>query len=300
MNGQIKPEIIVMMVFVVFFALLGCIIKCCEGFHHVYGRSDDEHGVIIITIEKLVGVNPSVLRSISVVDFNSQDFKDGVECVVCLSELADGDRARVLPSCNHWFHADCIDSWFQSHFTCPICRKIVGSAQQLVLPKITIEPSDFLTNPPPNTGTAMDDDLKVLFELAIVLALYCGALWCLCRLESYLRNYNLPTQPPRSFHDLIKNIEPSGNYKPPAPRPIPVVTFNSRHFKDGIQCVVCLSELAEGDKARVLPSCNHCFHADCIDQWLQSNSSCPVCRNNNIGRLILSNGEVVIDILGGT
>ncbi|VVA94867.1 unnamed protein product [Arabis nemorensis] len=69
------------------------------------------------------GIKPSVLRSIPVVDFDSKDFKDNVECVVCFSELVDGDKARVLPS---WFHADYIDSWLRSHSTCPICRKRVA------------------------------------------------------------------------------------------------------------------------------------------------------------------------------
>ncbi|CAH8293307.1 unnamed protein product [Eruca vesicaria subsp. sativa] len=106
-----------------------CIIKCSNNDiddNHDYGRSN-EH--VTVTIDESTGINPSILRSISIVDFNSQDFKDGIQCVVCLSELADGDKARVLPSCNHWFHADCIESWFQSHTTCPVCRKIVGLVQ---------------------------------------------------------------------------------------------------------------------------------------------------------------------------
>ncbi|KAG2314019.1 hypothetical protein Bca52824_017141 [Brassica carinata] len=70
--------------------------------------------------------DPSVLiRSIPVVDFNPQNFEDGLECVICLSELADGDKAKLLPSCKHWFHAHCIDAWLESQATCPICRTSV-------------------------------------------------------------------------------------------------------------------------------------------------------------------------------
>ncbi|CAH2053726.1 unnamed protein product [Thlaspi arvense] len=81
----------------------------------------------MITIVECDGIKPSVLRSIPVVDFNS---KDCVKCIVCLSDLVHGDKSRVLPSCNHWFHADCIDTWFRSHSTCPICRKRVSSVQR--------------------------------------------------------------------------------------------------------------------------------------------------------------------------
>ncbi|XP_057439749.1 RING-H2 finger protein ATL3-like [Lotus japonicus] len=73
------------------------------------------------------GLDPSVLRSLPVVVFQSQDFKDGLECAVCLSELDEGEKARLLPKCNHGFHVDCIDMWFQSHSTCPLCRTSVAS-----------------------------------------------------------------------------------------------------------------------------------------------------------------------------
>ncbi|XP_074565813.1 RING-H2 finger protein ATL3-like [Curcuma longa] len=49
-------------------------------------------------------------------------FKDGLECPVCLYELAVGEAATLLPRCGHAFHLHCIDMWFCSHSTCPLCR----------------------------------------------------------------------------------------------------------------------------------------------------------------------------------
>ncbi|KAM1430144.1 hypothetical protein ACFX2I_046242 [Malus domestica] len=72
------------------------------------------------------GLDPLVLRSLPVVVFPSDDFKDGLECAVCLSELVHGEKARLLPKCSHGFHVDCIDMWFQSHSTCPLCRNPVA------------------------------------------------------------------------------------------------------------------------------------------------------------------------------
>lgn len=72
------------------------------------------------------GLEPSVLRSLPVLIFDPQAFKDGLECAVCLSELVQGEKARLLPKCNHGFHVDCIDMWFQSHSTCPLCRNPVA------------------------------------------------------------------------------------------------------------------------------------------------------------------------------
>ncbi|KAG7994880.1 hypothetical protein I3843_01G080900 [Carya illinoinensis] len=48
---------------------------------------------------------------------------------------------------------------------------------------------------------------------------------------------------------------------------------------EGTDCSVCLSEFQENESLRLLPKCNHAFHLPCIDIWLKSHSSCPLCRS---------------------
>ena len=43
-------------------------------------------------------------------------------------------------------------------------------------------------------------------------------------------------------------------------------------------CAVCIAEVAAGEAARVLPRCGHAFHVECVDMWLRSHSTCPLCR----------------------
>ena len=43
-------------------------------------------------------------------------------------------------------------------------------------------------------------------------------------------------------------------------------------------CSVCLSEFRDDESVRLLPKCSHAFHLPCIDTWLKSHSSCPLCR----------------------
>ncbi|KZV41009.1 RING/U-box superfamily protein [Dorcoceras hygrometricum] len=45
-------------------------------------------------------------------------------------------------------------------------------------------------------------------------------------------------------------------------------------------CSICLSEYKPKETLRSIPECQHCFHADCVDQWLKLKASCPVCRNS--------------------
>ncbi|KAM0946128.1 putative transcription factor C2H2 family [Dioscorea sansibarensis] len=45
-----------------------------------------------------------------------------------------------------------------------------------------------------------------------------------------------------------------------------------------LECSVCLSAVEDGEMVRMLPGCRHMFHVGCIDMWLHSHCTCPVCR----------------------
>ncbi|VAH65882.1 unnamed protein product [Triticum turgidum subsp. durum] len=45
------------------------------------------------------------------------------ECAICLADLKQGERVRVLPRCHHGFHVRCIDRWLSARQTCPTCRQ---------------------------------------------------------------------------------------------------------------------------------------------------------------------------------
>ncbi|CAD6343043.1 unnamed protein product [Miscanthus lutarioriparius] len=47
---------------------------------------------------------------------------------------------------------------------------------------------------------------------------------------------------------------------------------------DAAECSVCLVELEDGEEARFLPCCGHGFHAECVDMWLASHTTRPLCR----------------------
>ena len=43
-------------------------------------------------------------------------------------------------------------------------------------------------------------------------------------------------------------------------------------------CAICQDVIAAGNLVRKLRGCNHIFHVDCIDTWLQRSTVCPQCR----------------------
>ncbi|GLJ39555.1 hypothetical protein SUGI_0808190 [Cryptomeria japonica] len=48
----------------------------------------------------------------------------------------------------------------------------------------------------------------------------------------------------------------------------------------GSECAVCLSDFEGQEMLRLLPKCSHAFHPECIDMWLCSHTTCPLCRTS--------------------
>ncbi|KAG2649869.1 hypothetical protein PVAP13_1NG136100 [Panicum virgatum] len=45
-----------------------------------------------------------------------------------------------------------------------------------------------------------------------------------------------------------------------------------------VVCPVCLEDVRGGERVRQVPACRHVFHVGCIDMWLHSHRTCPMCR----------------------
>ncbi|KAI3874763.1 hypothetical protein MKW98_019336 [Papaver atlanticum] len=63
---------------------------------------------------------------------------------------------------------------------------------------------------------------------------------------------------------------------------LPLFVYKSGDVMNGSvldECAICLSTFEENEVGRLLPICQHSFHVECIDMWLRSNSSCPICRS---------------------
>uniref|UniRef100_A0A0N5AC16 RING-type domain-containing protein n=1 Tax=Syphacia muris TaxID=451379 RepID=A0A0N5AC16_9BILA len=53
---------------------------------------------------------------------------------------------------------------------------------------------------------------------------------------------------------------------------------NPKLLKEKV-CVICQCDFEKRDHVRVLP-CEHHYHLKCIDKWLKTNRTCPICRKS--------------------
>ncbi|XP_074568876.1 RING-H2 finger protein ATL2-like [Curcuma longa] len=114
---------------------------------HVLVFSASDHGASSVLPR---GLDATVLRSIPVSVYRASDFGNGIECAVCICELTDGEAARILPKCGHGFHRGCIDKWFHSHSTCPLCRSpIVAEPFPILNPNYLVAGSEIPINASP-------------------------------------------------------------------------------------------------------------------------------------------------------
>ncbi|KAG5570250.1 hypothetical protein H5410_060016 [Solanum commersonii] len=80
----------------------------------------------IFDINATKGLSQEVIKKLPKYNFcsvNTDRESQEVTCAICLQDFKDGDSTRVLPSCKHSFHTQCIDEWLIRHGSCPICRE---------------------------------------------------------------------------------------------------------------------------------------------------------------------------------
>ncbi|KAL2549744.1 RING-H2 finger protein ATL66 [Forsythia ovata] len=76
----------------------------------------------------------------------------------------------------------------------------------------------------------------------------------------------------------------SAHPPPPPPQGLDPITINNlptvlcKGNSSESECCICLGIFLDGDTVKVLPQCDHRFHLECVDNWLMTQSSCPLCR----------------------
>ncbi|KAL6500304.1 hypothetical protein OROHE_025670 [Orobanche hederae] len=124
------------------------------GFLHVYARCCERRRRLRhVSTTSSRGLDLSVVNAIPNFVFESKSEEHPTPgCAVCLSDFEDREAVRVMPECNHFFHAECIDTWLQSHADCPLCRtrvKVSGIGDPAEISQENTAPVPVSSNPGP-------------------------------------------------------------------------------------------------------------------------------------------------------
>jgi chromosome segregation ATPase len=91
---------------------------------------------------------------------------------------------------------------------------------------------------------------------------------------------NYPNVDNMSYEELLALEERMGNVKKGLTKEqiekLPKDKYVKNKFIED-KCIICQYEFKNYEKLIVL-ACKHCFHPDCISQWLENKTTCPYCK----------------------
>ncbi|XP_068644664.1 RING-H2 finger protein ATL79-like [Aristolochia californica] len=120
----------------------------------------------------------------------------------------------------------------------------------------------------------------------LVLSIYAGALFLVLLAYLIIRlclERHLPTLP--RFRQETETSQYGLESSNSALETIPAYRYCKKVLPVAggeSSCAVCLCEFKDGEEVRDLPHCRHSFHVPCIDKWLHSRSTCPICRTTSL------------------
>ncbi|GAU40583.1 hypothetical protein TSUD_36000 [Trifolium subterraneum] len=149
-----------------------------------------------------------------------------------------------------------------------------------ILPLVTGQPLG------PEDPAENNKSIATIIEILAVMILFSGFLSlysskCSDRQQGVIFDLSLPTG---GSGLRAQNNEPSNGLNQDVIDTFPTFRYsNVKGLKIGkstLACAICLNEFQDDETLRLIPKCSHVYHHGCIDIWLVSHNTCPVCRAN--------------------
>ncbi|KVH90746.1 RING-H2 finger protein ATL57-like [Cynara cardunculus var. scolymus] len=147
---------------------------------------------------------------------------------------------------------------------------------------------------PPFASNSPFDSSLALTILVLLTVLFFMAFFSLY-IRRFSNNNNNSADPVTRLRQTPSHFrcDKRGGLDPSAVRVLPLVPY-SDESKIWSECSICLSEFEDGETVKLIPYCRHGFHPLCIDTWLSSHASCPLCRSTRLFSAV-DEGRVSVD-----
>lgn len=137
---------------------------------------------------------------------------------------------------------------------------------------------------PPTTGNEFQY-ARLSPPLAIIIIVLIAALFFMAAFSIYIRHCTQSSAMSGSVRralSLRRRAAAARGLDASVIETFPIFTYaevkDHQIGKGALECAVCLNEFEDIETLRLIPKCDHVFHPECIDAWLQSHDTCPVCR----------------------
>lgn len=160
--------------------------------------------------------------------------------------------------------------------------------------------------------------IAVILGATAALLLICLISKCLNRDLDDLDNELASGRPRSGQQQQGTASNPPKGVDPTKIRALPVYSYFP-NAKNKLDCPICLSEFEAEEAVKVIiPFCKHVFHFECIERWLSSQDTCPVCRSTQLfeegkggpehlgvreescesgGRSAVGSGEILLEVM---
>ncbi|KAJ8754282.1 hypothetical protein K2173_002733 [Erythroxylum novogranatense] len=139
---------------------------------------------------------------------------------------------------------------------------------------------------PPQASNFSTPSLTIVLTTILVVCFFIGFFsiyFCRCFMDSIMRTWHLRRTPSGNLLNAA-NFPVNQGLDPALVQIFPTFTYSSvkdvGRDKYGLECAICLAEFTDDDLLRLITVCYHVFHQECIDLWLGSHKTCPVCRGD--------------------
>ncbi|QCD85582.1 RING-H2 finger protein ATL7-like [Vigna unguiculata] len=118
--------------------------------------------------------------------------------------------------------------------------------------------------------------VPIFFTLILLFLFYLFYLRPRTRLH-WITNFGLPNNDDDDHnHNAISTVELGLNKE--LREMLPIIVYKESFSVKDTQCSVCLLDYQSEDRLQQIPACGHTFHMSCIDLWLATHTTCPLCR----------------------
>ncbi|KAJ4728655.1 RING-H2 finger protein ATL29-like [Melia azedarach] len=139
---------------------------------------------------------------------------------------------------------------------------------------------------PPQQDHYASPPITIILTVTLLVFFFVGffsVYFCRCFMENIVNSWQLRQSPSGNVGNTSASPVNPG-LDPSLIQAFPTFAYSTvkdfRREKYGLECAICLAEFEDDNMLRLLTVCYHVFHQECIDLWLESHKTCPVCRRD--------------------